>query len=254
MCGRYELHTHPAALMLAFGLPVPPTIRPRYNIAPMQDVPVIRTSGSGERELAMVRWGLVPRWAKDPSIGSKMINARAETLAQKPSFRTALRKHRCLIPANGFYEWKVGAGGTKQPLHIGMRDGEPFAFAGLTERWLAPDGQVLDTCTIITTQANALLAPMHDRMPAIVAPEDYQRWLDVAIEDVGDILAPYPAAKMACYPVSTRVNAVRHDDAALIERIEEAPDPCAATVADDGASPPGTEPAPEAPPAQSELF
>jgi putative SOS response-associated peptidase YedK len=249
VCGRYELHTHPAALALAFGLPIPPTIKPRYNIAPMQDVPVIRTSAAGERELSMVRWGLVPRWAKDPSIGSKMINARAETLAEKPSFRTALRKHRCLIPANGFYEWKVVGGGAKQPLHIGMKDGVPFAFAGLTERWLSPEGEVLDTCTIITTQANALLAPMHDRMPAIVAPADYDRWLDVAVADVADILAPYPAAQMAYYPVSTRVNAVRHDDASLIDRIAEAAEPCAATVASDEA-----EPARDAPPGQSELF
>ena len=251
MCGRYELHTHPAALALAFGLPIPPTIRPRYNIAPMQDVPVIRTSSHGGREVAMVRWGLVPRWAKDPSIGARMINARAETLAQKPSFRTSLHKHRCLIPANGFYEWKVLAGGTKQPLHIGMKDGAPFAFAGLTERWLAPDGEVLDTCTIITTQANALLAPMHERMPAIVAPADYERWLDVTVPDVGDILAPYPAQLMDYYPVSTRVNAVRHDDAGLIERVAEPAEPCAETVADDAAK---DTPADEAPPAQSELF
>jgi putative SOS response-associated peptidase YedK len=241
MCGRYELHTHPAALMLAFGLPIPPTITPRYNIAPMQDVPVIRTSPTGERELSMVRWGLVPRWAKDPGIGSKMI--------EKPSFRTALRKHRCLIPANGFYEWKVITGGAKQPLHIGMKDGAPFAFAGLTERWLAPGGEVLDTCTIITTSANALLAPMHDRMPAIVAPTDYDRWLDVAVTEVADILAPYPATRMAYYPVSTRVNAVRHDDAGLIERIAEAEEPRADTVATDDATP-----ARAAPPEQTELF
>lgn len=253
MCGRYELHTHPAALALAFGLPIPATIKPRYNIAPMQDVPVIRASSHGGRELAMVRWGLVPRWAKDPSIGSRMINARAETLAQKPSFRTALRKHRCLIPANGFYEWKVVAGGAKQPLHIGMKDGAPFAFAGLTERWLAPDGEVLDTCTIITTEANALLSPMHDRMPAIVAPADYERWLDVTLPDVGDILAPYPAQLMDYYPVSTRVNAVRHDDAGLIERIADVAEPCAETVADDAGTP--QEPAAEgAAPTQSELF
>ena len=251
MCGRYELHTHPAALALAFGLPIPPSIRPRYNIAPMQDVPVIRTAATGERELAMVRWGLVPRWAKDPSIGAKMINARAETLAQKPSFRTALRKHRCLIPANGFYEWKVVPGGAKQPLHIGMQDGGLFAFAGLTERWLSPQGEVLDTCTIITTQANALLSPMHDRMPAIVAPGDYDRWLDVAIPEVADILAPYPAPRMTYYPVSTRVNAVRHDDAGLIERI--AVDTAPAVEADAEAPVPAPAQG-EAPPAQSELF
>jgi putative SOS response-associated peptidase YedK len=249
VCGRYELHTHPAALALMFGLPIPPTLPPRYNIAPMQDVPVIRTSPTGERELSMVRWGLVPRWAKDPGIGSKMINARAETLAEKPSFRTALKKHRCLIPANGFYEWKVVAGGAKQPLHIGMKDGAPFAFAGLTERWLSPAGEVLDTCTIITTQANALLSPMHDRMPAIVPPAAYARWLDVAIGDVADILAPYPAAAMMYYPVSTRVNAVRHDDPSLIERVEEAG--AAEALSNTHVE---HEPARGVPPEQSELF
>jgi putative SOS response-associated peptidase YedK len=222
MCGRFELHTNPAAIALAFGLAHPPAIAPRYNIAPMQDVPVIRATRSGERELAQVRWGLVPRWAKDPSIGARMINARAETVAEKPSFRIAFQRHRCLIPADGFYEWKPGPAG-KQPIRVGMKDERPFAFAGLTERWLSPGGEVLDSCTIVTTTANALLATMHDRMPVIVAPSDYARWLDVASDaDVTDLLAPYPADAMTWYPVSTRVNSVRHDDAALIEQVAEA--------------------------------
>lgn len=233
MCGRYELHAHPAVLALAFGLPFPPEIRPRYNIAPTQDVPVVRASRSGARELVHVRWGLVPRWAKDPSIGSRMINARAETVTTKPAYRTALRWHRCLVPADGFYEWTVVPGVGKRPMHIGMADGAPFAFAGLTERWLTPAGDALDTCTIITTQANALVAPLHDRMPAIVAPADYERWLDSGSEDVIDILSPYPAEAMHFFPVSTRVNAVRNDDAGLIEPV--APD----QAGDDG------EPAPE---------
>lgn len=219
MCGRYELHTHPAVLALAFGLPFPPEIRPRYNIAPTQDVPVVRATRSGARELAQLRWGLVPRWAKDPSIGSRMINARAETVTVKPAYRTALRWHRCLVPADGFYEWTMVPGVGKRPFHIGMKDGAPFAFAGLTERWLTPAGTPLDTCTIITTQANALVAPLHDRMPAIVAPEDYARWLDSESEDVTDILSPYPAEAMHFFPVSTRVNAVRNDDAGLIEPV-----------------------------------
>jgi len=151
-----------------------------------------------------------------------MINARAETIAEKPSFRTAFQRHRCLIP-DGFYEWKQAPSGGKQPIHVGMKDGRPFAFAGLTERWLSPEGEVLDTCTIVTTTANALLATMHDRMPVIVAPSDYARWLDVASDaDVTDLLAPYPADAMTWYPVSTRVNSVRHDDAALIEQVAEA--------------------------------
>ena len=251
MCGRYELHTHPAALALAFGLTLPPPLKARYNIAPMQDVPVIRRAQSGERELAFVRWGLVPRWAKDPSIGSKMINARSETAAEKPSFRTAFRKHRILLPADGFYEWKQTATG-KQPIHIGMHDGALFAFAGLAERWLSPEGEVLDTCTILTTQANAMLAPMHDRMPVIVAPAHYERWLDVAHTDVADLFAPYPADAMTWYPVSTRVNSVRNDDAHLIERIGDAP---AAEPAVAPAPPEPAEAAPDPPPpAQSQLF
>ena len=219
MCGRYELHTHPAALALLFGLPHPPAINPRYNIAPTQDVPVIRRTRAGVRVLALVRWGLVPRWAKDPSIGVRMINARSETLADKPAFRMALRHHRCLVPADGFYEWMPRASGGKQPMHVGMQDGAPFAMAGLTERWLSPEGEVLDTCTIVTTQANALLAPVHDRMPVIIAPEHYARWLEAAGDDVADLFAPYPAQAMAFHPVSTRVNAVRNDDAALIEEV-----------------------------------
>jgi len=221
MCGRYELHTQPAALALAFGVPFPPHMRPRYNIAPMQDVPVIRRTPAGERELVDVRWGLVPRWAKDPAIGNRMINARAETLADKPSFRTALKKHRCLIPADGFYEWKQTPSGAKQPIHIGMKDHSPFAFAGLLERWLSPAGEVLDTCTIITTQSNALLSPLHDRMPVIVAPVAFDRWLDVANDDTAALFAPYPADAMTYYPVSTRVNSVRNDDAKLILRVDE---------------------------------
>jgi putative SOS response-associated peptidase YedK len=221
MCGRYELHTHPAAIALAFGLPMPPSIVPRYNIAPMQQVPVVRRSQAGLRELVTMRWGLVPRWAKDPSIGAKMINARSETIAEKPSFRTAFRRHRILLPADGFYEWKQNAAGGKQPIHIGMKDRALFAFAGLAERWLSPEGEVVDSCTIVTTQSNALLSPLHDRMPVIVALNDYERWLDVATTDVTDLFTPFPASAMTWYPVSTRVNAVRNDDASLLERVVE---------------------------------
>jgi len=246
MCGRYELHTHPAAIALAFGIGTIPTLLPRYNIAPMQQVPVVRHSQAGPRELVDMRWGLVPRWAKDAGIGAKMINARSETIHEKPSFRNAYRRHRCLLPANGFYEWKVGAGGAKQPIHIGMKEGGLFAFAGLAERWLSPEGEVLDTCTIVTTQSNALLSPLHDRMPVIVASPDYERWLDVANVDVSDLFAPFPAALMTYYPVSVRVNAVRNDDASLLERVVEAAAAEQETVAD--------EPAKSDTPAQSQLF
>ena len=150
---------------------------PRYNIAPMTEVPIVRVNAEGQRELVRMRWGLVPRWAKDPSIGARMINARGETIADKPSFQMPYRRHRCLLPADGFYEWQAppratGAGeaARKQPLHIGMADGSLFGLAGLYERWRSEDGKVLDTCTIVTTAANALLAPIHDRMPLIVRP------------------------------------------------------------------------------------
>ena len=240
MCGRYELHTHPAAIALAFGLAHPPPVHPRFNIAPMTDIPVVRVNEHGERELTMMRWGLVPRWAKDPAIGAKMINARGETIAEKPSFRMAYRRHRCLLPADGFYEWMpVGAGADahKQPVHVGMKDGGIFGLAGLFERWLSPDGDVLDTCTIVTTDANALLRPVHDRMPVIVAPADYARWLEATDASVADLLAPFPSERMAWYPVSTKVNNVRHDDASLIEHVAVPPGPAAGPPAAQAASP-----------------
>ena len=224
MCGRYELHSNPAAIALAFGLAHPPYVDPHYNIAPTNDVPIVRVGNDGHRELVRMRWGLVPRWAKDPSIGTRMINARGETLAEKQSFRTAYRRHRCLLPADGFYEWSSvphshGAPPRRQPQHIGMTDGALFGMAGIYERWLSEEGEVLDSCAIVTTEANSLLMPIHDRMPVIVAPEHYARWLDPANADVADLIAPYPSEAMACHPVSARVNSVRHDDASLIEPV-----------------------------------
>jgi putative SOS response-associated peptidase YedK len=220
MCGRYELHTHPAALALAFGLAHPPTLTARYNIAPMQTVPIVRHNAAGERELVQVRWGFVPRWSKDPSIGARMINARAETVAERPAFRNAFLRHRCLVPADGFYEWRRTAHG-KQPMRIARADGQPFGMAGLYERWLSPEGEVLDTCAILTTEANARLHGIHDRMPVIVAPTDYTRWLDPANPEVADLFAPAPDDAMVAHAVSPRVNAVRNDDAALIEPLAE---------------------------------
>ena len=227
MCGRYELHSHPAAIALAFGLAHTPEVHARYNIAPMTDVPIVRVDAEGQRELVHMRWGLVPRWAKDPSIGARMINARGETIADKPSFRMAYRRHRCLLPADGFYEWMTLAPGSgagehvrKQPQHIGMKDGALFGLAGLYERWRSDDGLVLDTCVIVTMEANTLLAALHDRMPVIVAPEHYARWLDPANADVVDLVAPFPPESMAYYPVSSRVNNVRNDDASVIEKVD----------------------------------
>ena len=218
MCGRYALSSHPAAIALAFGLPFPPDFRPRYNIAPMQDVPIVRQNAQGARELVQVRWGLVPRWAKDPSIGTRMINARAETVATKEAFRAPFARHRCLVPVSGFYEWRTSRTG-KQPMHVGMRDGRPFGLAGLYERWLSPDGEVLDTCTIVTTTACESLRPLHDRMPLIVPDADYARWLDRTNDDASDLLAPWTGEPLYVYPVSRRVNDVRNDDAALTEPV-----------------------------------
>ena len=217
MCGRYELHAHPAAIALAFGLAYPPEIQPRYNIAPTQQVPIVRVNAAGERELVQVRWGLVPRWAKDPSIGARMINARAETVADKPAFALAFRRHRCLLPADGFYEWQVRANGGKQPMRVGMKDGSVFGLAGLYERWLSPEGEPLDTCTIVTTEANALLRDVHPRMPVIIAPEAYEQWLDPTDADAGALIAAFDPQPMTYWPVSTRVNSVKNDDAAVIE-------------------------------------
>src|SRR5665213_3618829 len=164
MCGRYELHAHPAAMALAFGIPIPPDFEPHYNIAPSQVQPVIRLVKEGTRELAAMRWDLAPHWTKDKAIGYKTINARAETVATAPAFRDASKRHRCLIPATGFYEWKkVGSG--KQPYHIGMIDGAPFAFAGLWSSWKNPEGEWQDTYTIITTTPNELAAKVHNRLP-----------------------------------------------------------------------------------------
>ncbi|MBS0319705.1 MAG: SOS response-associated peptidase [Proteobacteria bacterium] len=249
MCGRYDLHNHPGAIALAMGLPYPQDLIPRYNIAPMTDIPVVRIAADGAREMVMMRWGLVPRWAQDPSIGARMINARGETVATSKAFRIPFARHRCLIPADGFYEWQKLPDGRKQPVRIAMRDGRTFALAGLAERWLSPDGDVLDSCTIVTIDANALLAPVHARMPVIVPPDAYGRWLDASGDPPVDLLAPYPEGAMTLYPVSTRVNAVRNDDASLIAPVAADPrteprPPAAAAAADD----------PDSGPVQAALF
>lgn len=205
MCGRYALHTSPEVIALAFGVPAIPAYAPRYNIAPASQVLIIRRN-----EAAMVRWGLVPRWAKDPSIGATLNNARAETVAEKPSFRDACRRRRCLIPASGFYEWKAEAG-RKQPYYIHPAGGELFAFAGLWEQW-----QDLQTCAIITTVANEKMTTVHDRMPVIVSPAEYSDWLsDRSYEKVA--LRPCPNAAIAIHRVGRAVNNARSDTPGLIE-------------------------------------
>ena len=206
MCGRYALHSQPEVAALAFGLSDVPEYQPRYNIAPTSQVLIVKNEGT-----ALARWGLIPRWAKDPSIGAKLNNARAETVAVKPSFRDAYRKRRCLIPANGFYEWKAEAG-RKQPYYIYPSGSELFAFAGLWESWNAPN-EVLQTCVIITTEANAKMRAIHDRMPVIVAPGDYPEWLAGA----DGLLAPCSATAIEIRKVSRIVNNARNDSPALIE-------------------------------------
>jgi putative SOS response-associated peptidase YedK len=208
MCGRFSLGATIRVGQL-FDLPNWPETPPRYNIAPSQDVPaVIQNRETGAREFRPFRWGLVPSWAKDPAIGNRMINARSETAATKPTFRTPLRERRCLILADGFYEW-AKEGRRKQPYYIKLRDSEPFAFAGLWDRWHPTDGQPLVTCTILTTTPNDVIQPLHDRMPVILSPTAYKLWLDPTMHEVERlqaVLVPYAAEEMIAYPVSTRVN------------------------------------------------
>lgn len=217
MCGRFALKAPPSELIARFGLDECADLIPRYNIPPGTDIAVIRQSPEGKRVLHKLRWGLVPHWAKDPSIGNKLNNARGETVAEKPSFRDAFKRRRCLIPANGFYEWKA-EGKVKQPYYISLP--EPFAMAGLWESWKSPDGDVLRSCCVITTGPNALMAPIHDRMPVIISPEDWQRWLAAPVEDVAELVRPYPAEAMQAWPVSRRVSKTVDDDAKLMAAIE----------------------------------
>lgn len=217
MCGRFTLHTSANVLAQLFDLPKTPMLVPRYNIAPTQPVAIVRSGRQPDlREWALVKWGLVPSWAKDPAIGVRMINARAETAAEKPSFRAAYKRRRCLVPADGFYEWqKIGS--RKQPHYIHLRDGGPFAIAGLWEHWHGADGSELETCTLLTTEPNDLMAPLHNRMPVIIAPEDYAEWLDNSREDrqflsiLQHLLRAYPSDQMATYPVSPYVSNARNE-------------------------------------------
>jgi putative SOS response-associated peptidase YedK len=209
MCGRFTLTIDPTALQEAFPWAViPGDLPPRYNIAPSQPVAVI--PNTGDNAVTMYKWGLIPSWSKDPSIGDRMINARAESLAEKPSFRTAYRRRRCLILSDGFYEWKQNPDlKSKQPMYIRMKNGSPFAFAGLWEVWHAPDGSEIRSCTIITTQPNALLQTIHNRMPVILPPAAYQAWLetdDRQPAQLDHLLVPYPPEEMIAFPVSKLVN------------------------------------------------
>ena len=218
MCGRFTLTTNLGAIAKRFGVArFLEEVGPRYNIAPTQTVIVV--SADGARHLTEMRWGLIPSWAKDPAIGNRMINARAETVATKPAFRAALRKRRCLILADGFYEWQP-VGRRKQPVYITLKTREPFSFAGLWESWTSPDREEMKTCTIITTEANELLKPIHDRMPVILVKDAEAIWLDPTMQEPERLLShlkPYPSDEMEVYPVSAKVNSPANDGPGCIQ-------------------------------------
>jgi len=218
MCGRFTLTADLSTLQEAFPfVHMPEGMQPRYNIAPSQPVAVV--PNDGRNRLDFFVWGLIPSWAKDPSIGNRMINARAETLQEKPSFRNAFRRRRCLVLADGFYEWKQDGRG-KIPTYIRLASGKPFAFGGLWESWNAPDGSNVLSCTIITTQPNELLKPIHNRMPVILPESSYSLWLESGEQDLrhlAELLAPYSAGEMLAYPVSPQVNNPKTDSPELIQ-------------------------------------
>ncbi|MDQ3009261.1 MAG: SOS response-associated peptidase [Acidobacteriota bacterium] len=217
MCGRYTLHQSAKEIAKRFGVdPRAAVIGPRYNIAPSQIVPVIRQLK--EREMIGCKWGLIPFWAKDPAIGNKLINAKAETLAEKPSFKQALSQRRCLIPANGFYEWQKKGKAPSQPMYVRRRDGGLFAFAGLWEEWKAPDGERLQTCTIITTEPNELISQFHHRMAVVLKPDEEAAWLELKMKpaDVLPLLKPYDLDDMEAFPVARAVNSPAFEDVSCI--------------------------------------
>jgi putative SOS response-associated peptidase YedK len=225
MCGRYSLATPAQLVAEHFGLTEVPELSPRYNIAPTQSIATVRRSPDrGAPVLELRRWGLIPSWAKDPEIGSRMINARVETAAEKPAFRAAFRRRRCLVPADGFFEWKPHPK-RRKPHHVRLVDGGLLGLAGLFEAWKSPEGETIESCTLLTTAANAGLSALHDRMPIIVDPEHYQRWLDPDLQDPDSILPltqPGVADRLRFHPVSLRVNNPRNDDPSCVEAVEPA--------------------------------
>jgi putative SOS response-associated peptidase YedK len=231
MCGRFVSASSPDEIARYFDAEAPEALlEPSYNVAPTNDVYAVLNDG-GVRRLDAFHWGLVPIWAKDPRQGSKMINARAETLAAKNAYKPAFKRRRCIIPADGFYEWKKIPGQkTKEPHFIHRPEGEPLAFAGLWEVWRGPDkqGDPLRSCTIVTTSANETMEPLHDRMPVILPASAWEEWLDPAnddLETLGKLLVPAPPEIIVTHPVSTEVNTVRNKGAELIEPVDPAPQP-----------------------------
>jgi putative SOS response-associated peptidase YedK len=217
MCGRFVITSPPAALRQLFGYPEQPNFPPRYNISPTQPIPVVIVE-NGVKHFRLMRWGLLPAWVKDPRKFSLLINARAETVLEKPAFKNAMKRRRCLIPADGYYEWQDSEG-RKRPHFIHRRDGSPIGMAGLAETWIGPNGEELDTVAIVTAPASADLATLHDRVPVAIAPCDFDRWLDCAVYDaemaLGLLTAP-DAGEFVWHEVSVRVNRVANDDAQLV--------------------------------------
>ena len=221
MCGRFTLRSSGESVAEAFGLPEVPDLLPRFNIAPGQPVAVVRQMPQAQdRQLAYLRWGLIPAWVDDPSIGDRLANARSETAATKPSFRRAFRSRRCLVVADGFYEWQK-VNGRKQPYFVGLQSDRPFGLAGLWERW-DKGGEPVASCTILTTDANELMRPIHGRMPVIIPPDQYGLWLDPPCQDTPKLvklLQPYPSKDMLAYRVRPLVNNPRHDVPQCVEAI-----------------------------------
>jgi putative SOS response-associated peptidase YedK len=220
MCGRYTVTATPEVLRALFGYPEQPNFPPRFNIAPTQPIAIVRLV-DGKRQFALIRWGLLPSWVKDPKTFALQINARGESAAEKPAFRAAMKRRRCLIPADGFYEWQA-VGGRKQPFYVRAKSGAPFAFAGLWETWIGPNGEELETAAIVTTNANKTLSAIYERMPVVVPPDAFDLWLDCAKVDAttaSALIAPAPENFFEAYPVSTHVNRVANDDPKLVEPV-----------------------------------
>jgi putative SOS response-associated peptidase YedK len=220
MCGRYTFTSAPEAMRQLFRYLEQPNFPPRYNIAPTQPIAIVRLV-EGERRFALVRWGLLPSWVKEPKAFSLVINARGESILDKPAFRAAMKRRRCLIPADGFYEWQK-AGDRKRPFFIHAKTGTPLAFAGLWETWTGPNGEELETAAIVTTRANSTLAPIHERMPVIVPPEAFDFWLncnDVDAKTAEAMVAPAPDDLLEAYEISTAVNRTANDNPELLEPV-----------------------------------
>ena len=222
MCGRFTLSANPEGIAEAFGIKQIPDLKPTYNVAPTQNVlAVLNEEKTHQRKFEKLRWGLIPFWAKDLTIGAKLINARSETVAEKPAFRYAFKQRRCLIVADGFYEWQKKKD-QKQPFYFELQNKHPFAFAGLWDRWESPEGEKINTCTILTTTANKLLQPIHHRMPLILKQPDYDLWLDPQIQApdlLQHLLSSYPSEEMSAYQVSSFVNNPKHNSYQCVEPI-----------------------------------